>query len=172
MTDRYPLQTKICIVYNLILKNLSEFDILFVYASMICCSWSGWYFTFAWQEVWNWWVMNKHFFSLAGGNKIWPQVNPNFLLLNTGKCWTVAVWSECVHPVFCWIVNQTKCKMWPNCEKEKVALAQLTFIACAGAAPSWFQLRQSVQRGVRVRGSLCCIVIKWYQHKLDRTQPL
>ena len=31
MTDRYPLQTKICIVYNLILKNLSEFDILFVY---------------------------------------------------------------------------------------------------------------------------------------------
>ena len=100
--------------------------------SMICCSWSGWYFTFAWQEVWNWWVMNKHFFSLAGGNKIWPQVNPNFLLLNTGKCWTVAVWSECVHPVFCWIVNQTKCKMWPNCEKEKVALAQLTFIACAG----------------------------------------
>ena len=67
--------------------------------------------------------MNKHFFSLAGGNKIWPPVNPNFLLLNTGKCWSVAVWSECVHPVFCWIVNQTKCKMWPNCEKEKVALA-------------------------------------------------
>ena len=67
--------------------------------------------------------MNKHFFSLAGGKKIWPPVNPNFLLPNTDKCWSVAVWSECVHPVFCWIVNQTKCKMWPNCEKEKVALA-------------------------------------------------